>query len=298
MMRITCTLLLLCAFARAEISVKNSLEWMVIESDLIVRGRIASIEPLAQKGESVWETVRFKVEETLKGERRESVSFVVCHDARQESFVRKTRPKGVEMLCFLVKSERLDEVDDVEAKEPWALHNLQEVESLLHLEGDRVFWTFDRSGKEYDGREGILGAVRRAIRTMPTGKRPKSAVVEYPILPDPVPLAGPDYLVVPIDHHLESLAQKMLAVKDEKYRIKGVKILRHFKSERNIELLKGLLNSEAVSRTVENPFRHTVIGESPGWRVYWLRAEAWRVLRSWGVKVNRPVLLEPWPDGE
>ena len=74
-------------------------------------------------------------------------------------------------------------------------------------------------------------------------------------------------------------------------RLEGVRALRHFRSDENAVILKGLLGDDA--------FWHHTIGEGQQAgvteKVYYIRKEAFETLRGWGVEVDEPVLREPVP---
>ena len=70
-------------------------------------------------------------------------------------------------------------------------------------------------------------------------------------------------------------------------RLEGVKALRKFRSERNITLLKSLLDEPAYS-----------IHNSPAGKrekVYDIRETAYETLRAWHIEIRKPVLREDWP---
>ena len=103
-----------------------------------------------------------------------------------------------------------------------------------------------------------------------------------------------EVLIVPIDAHLERVAQAVLRGdnKDISYRLEAIRALAHFRSNENTGLLKPLLNDPTLGwdpASESRSFRETLGVE---YRFYTIRAEAYRTLREWGVDVAKPVLRE------
>ena len=56
-------LLLLGTLAFAELRIENSIEWSVVDSDLIVRGRIVAIGAAATDKDTIWQRGRRRLQE-------------------------------------------------------------------------------------------------------------------------------------------------------------------------------------------------------------------------------------------
>ena len=104
-MRCFIPLLLLGSLAAAEISFENSVEWSVVDSDLVVRGRVVAVKAAAIEDDNGWHRVTLAVEETLKGKARKSVEFIY-HSSAKDKELALWLAKKTEMVCFLVRSER------------------------------------------------------------------------------------------------------------------------------------------------------------------------------------------------
>ena len=65
----------------------------------------------------------------------------------------------------------------------------------------------------------------------------------------------------------------------------GVKALRYFKSNENAGILKALLKDKA--------WRIDISPEGDASNVYYIRKEAYTILREWGIKVAKPALDAP-----
>jgi len=132
------SVLLLAVVAAAWTTVEPSVEWSVVNSDLVVRGRLTAVNFLRRKGNDIDETAVFRIDETLKGPALDTVRFELGRDASQP-WVAEQRPLNVEMLCFLNRKG-----------EGWELSE-DEVDSLVRLDKAllRVFleackWPVDR----------------------------------------------------------------------------------------------------------------------------------------------------------
>ena len=64
---VSALLLLWSQSAHAELMVGESLEWIVADSDLIVRGKIAKVESFNDEQQTAWEEATVQVNETIKG---------------------------------------------------------------------------------------------------------------------------------------------------------------------------------------------------------------------------------------
>jgi hypothetical protein len=102
------------------------------------------------------------------------------------------------------------------------------------------------------------------------------------------------YLTVPVDEKLELLGQKWCKSNSICERAEGAKILRYFKNEKNIGILKSLLNDP---NSAESTLHRTVPGRSElelvhRKKVYYVRQAAFDALRKLGSEVAKPVLEE------
>ena len=76
-------------------------------------------------------------------------------------------------------------------------------------------------------------------------------------------------------------------------RVEGIKTLKHFRSQPNIELLKQLLSDRATREVNRRtPVQAEKPSESHALKEYIVRREAYRMLVNWGVEVERPKLIK------
>jgi HEAT repeat protein len=101
-------------------------------------------------------------------------------------------------------------------------------------------------------------------------------------------------LVVPVDEKLEALGRKRCQSASPFDRQEGAKILRHFKSDKNVEILKGLLadarsSEETLHRTAPGMIYLQLVYRK---KIYYVRQAAYDALQELGVKVDKPILEE------
>jgi len=90
-------------------------------------------------------------------------------------------------------------------------------------------------------------------------------------------------LIVPLDRRLEEQARKSVRSGAPYNLIAAAGVIRHFRSDENVALLKGLLASgESVRVSANGQFK----------RVYPVRTVAVRMLKEWGVTVEGAVVTE------
>ena len=116
------------------------------------------------------------------------------------------------------------------------------------------------------------------------------------------PSCDANFLVVPLDPALEQTAKELLHSPEDYVsgkraldtlssyvlRLAGVNALQHFKSAKNEKLLKSLLNDPTTTLTDRN------FGKYKGktLQTYPIRRKSWEILKSWKVKVTKPVTEE------
>jgi hypothetical protein len=79
---------------RAETARGESIEWVVADSDCVVVGRITKVTAVAGDDKKPFEVATVKVSKTLKGPRKEQVTFLIMLARWQES------GSGLGFRCF------------------------------------------------------------------------------------------------------------------------------------------------------------------------------------------------------
>lgn len=308
----------------------DSIDWLVADSDVVVRASVAEVKstPVVQPQDGMyrnpedWKTVTLKVHETLKGDHDESLIFVERTLASYKVY-EGWRDAGREQLWFLVRKKEQDE-DDAKAGSPsarlkpygggWSVIRLgppvPEEKGFSSL--PPPIFTLDL--KVLKEPEDILEAARVAVVEAGKRERIRSHAVELPhgIMQATGKSGDANSLIVPIVHRLEAAARhwiespeevplrlgavdpkdpKAIKFVSDLLRLEGVRALRHFKSDENVPILKGLLDNPAFY------YQKIDEGEQAGttMKVYYVRKEAFETLREWGVKVDEPVMEERLP---
>jgi hypothetical protein len=269
--------------AAAEINVADSLEWMVADAELVVRGVVSAVDKQRGEGQVMWYRVTLRVSETLEGKRSRTVRFVVRHLHGETPEV--WRQKRTELLLFLISSKRRLADDPGYGVEPFALRERDAVVRLRARGSDPVY-TLDFA--KLTGRAEILKAARRAVAAGASASKSHNL---------DVPVSSPAYgalwsgsavwLVAPVGPTLEKLGQQWTGSSDVSQREEGVKALAHFRSPTNVALLRKLL--------ADPGFVEISTSNGPPVRRFIVRAAAFETLGSWGVHVQQPVLERPAP---
>jgi HEAT repeat protein len=145
--------------------------------------------------------------------------------------------------------------------------------------------------------DAILKFAEQAVKASAPGASPKSHTLGVPsntAVYKKLWSLSTVFLVVPVDDKLEALGQAWCKSKSTHERTEGAKALKHFKNEKNIALLKTLLNDP---NTAESTMHKTVPGKAVLELVYrkkwyYVRQAAFDSLRALGAKVEQPVLEE------
>ena len=269
--------------SNAEIIGGESLEWIVADSDLIVRGRITDVQTKKAGGQVVWETATVQVEETIKGPKSNLATFAVRHFGSGEA-PSVWKQENVELLLFLVGSkryvpdDRLYELTDLALRKRWG------IPSFVRLNDKPKKGLFTINFKVLKKRDDILHAVRKATNALKKLPKPKEHQVDVPFS-SPVfqTLWGGSsvYLVVPVDRRLEQVAHGLIKSDDVLSRVQGVRALEPFKSDDNIRLLKSLLGDTAFWITSDGDGKNRR-------RILAVRKAAYEILRGWKVDVEQP----------
>lgn len=143
--------------------------------------------------------------------------------------------------------------------------------------------------------EAVIQAAKEAVGRMPAAVRrfhtfalrvPGEAVAgtkweKY------YPTGGSLFLNVPVDKRLEERALDAIGSESYGRREEGIRILRYFKSDGNIARARTLLNDPGWAYQF-----HAQENKGIEVRIYGVRQEAYRTLKSWGVQVKEPTIRE------
>ena len=270
-----------------------TLETLVAESDVVIRGTIIAIERDRPRDNLVWLTITLDVRETLKGEPARTRTFAFAAGAGDESFEQRM-DAGQDQLWFLVRNEAKEEkreadVDGVAARYPlrpyggaWSFVRLGKpvpAEAQSRAAAPPIFdVNLNALGQPWE----ILNAARAAAKVGGGRKALRTHGMNLPhaIASRSGQHGDANMLVVPVDSRLEKLALRWIRSPEEFrsggaeefMRIEGVRALRYFKSEANVTLLKRLLDGSGPPEKSGGDGLQTA-----------LRKQARTVLREWGV---------------
>lgn len=274
----------------------DSIEWMAADSSLIVRGTIEVLSTEKEPEGGLWHTMRFRVQETLKGEHQPSVQFVMqSNDVRSEvELIDGWKARNEPLLIFLHESKCLvAHGNRMYARYDFAPRTGFRDRSLIVLKSENENPVLTMA-QQVLSQEDIVEATKAAITFPGDGAKlcSHSFLLPHDLVRDTrwVKTGGGVNLSVPIDSRLEAQARRWIKSKDGSLRVKGAEAFIYFRSEANAAALKTLLD-DAYSIEVERHQDHVVNRE----RVYRVREAAFTVLEAWGFEVPDVVLREPLP---
>jgi hypothetical protein len=292
--------------AKAEINGTDSIEWMVADSDLVVRCRVAGVSKDWDADGTWWHRTVFEISETIKGQ---SIRWVAVRFGGVDppTWVRSWQTSGEDGLLFLVNGSRAEGGEGVRhRRDRYAIRP-----------GQWLLWPGRRPGRGGLGYTMDFRAVMTLDDACAAARQAAAANVE-PVRAPPDNrdewfrpahvLGGPPgrvrlwapsdsdadrelqggssvYLVAPLDARLERLAFAWIARRDEEWVSLAVHILRHFKSPQSTEVFKGRLNDRRYRLSGLN-------GRGTEWR-HGGRELPFLTLRKWGVDVPRPPIDMP-----
>jgi hypothetical protein len=279
------------ARGQPQVEEVDSLEWMAADSALVVRGTIVAMETETTRSEhTLWRTVTFRVDRTLKGEHRPTLRFVVWTNTVNKE-IDRWKEQGRPLLAFLEESRCLvaSSRDPEYARFPFAPRSGEHLRSFVELDprGDHPAYTMDLRVLTWP--EEILRATEAAIAVPPAPGKRCGIWLDLP------GTGGFVRVTVPTDSRLEERARGWVRSEDQDFRLQGATALMSFRSDENATILRGLLDDPGSwDRAIQEGgrFTHTL-------RVRRVREEAYDVLRAWGYEVPRPVLREKlFPPGD
>lgn len=266
--------------AHAEISVGESIGWIVADSDLIVRGTITDVQSSKQP-QIFSDTVTVKVAEVLKGKRIKTIAFAVSHSGSGDTPA-AWKSEAVEMLLFF--REHAGMLTLRSGNFGWR-------NSVVRLNGKPKRGVFTVDLRQHTKSKDILVATRTAVAHLPKVKQSKRHQIDVPSGTDVYSThhAGSAvFFVVPVNNALQIVAKKWISSATGDFsnallRREGVRALQYFKSDENAKLLKTLLSDTTAITMADG------MGPNPR-RIYVIRRDAYNTLKSWKIEVERPIL--------
>ncbi len=282
----------------SEMVGRESIEWIVTDSDLIVRGWLKEAVKLQnfEHPQVGWYVGKVKVEQVLKGNPLEEVSFIIRDLSPRGDAILNWKDDNIERIFCLVKAERYKEGEDSDyIRGVWALRHWDSLYTIIELNGNPVEPVYTMDFEILTEREKILAAVEKVASYEPkTDEGYKLLEIKPHRINVPFDseiakrlYAGSGvYLIVPADKRLEDKAREGLKSPDFSLRLDAVRILKNFRSQKNVALLKGLFNDPGYLQS------EAYEGQSGFRKFYSVRHDAYQILKEWGEDVEKPVTDE------
>ncbi len=266
---------------RSETVVAESIDWAIADSDWVGVGVVIKVEKAGK-----FEVVTVRPTRIFKGNAAERLTFAL--PSYNGPVAKDWQKAGQPMLFCLVSNERGRKKDPgLPADVPWVLRDdgnsfdaFPLAKGLRRLSGTSAVYT--RDFKILTEPTALLKRVERIAALHPTGQVPKQHTLDVPWgteLFQKLYAGSSVLLTVPVDADLEVQGRRWCASKEYYNRLTGVRILKHFKNDHNIQLLKSLLRDPGYST-------------GDGKKRYDVRRFAFETLGEFGVRVARPVLEE------
>lgn len=278
-------LLFVPSFAKAEIIVGNSIEWLVADSDRVIMGKIVKVEAAGQH-----QAVTVDVSKTLRGKHEDKVILLVMNNGGQAA--QGWHKAAVPMLFCLQ-----------DTKDGWMLRRADGNHAAVFLgkaEPHATIEVFTRDFKHLTEPEAIVKYMEAYAKSIPADWKKKHTVIH-------VPHRSPVYtklwagssvlLTVPVDPQMEQQARAWCKSKNTEERAQGAYLLRLYKNDENIKILRGLLNDPGEYRVTSSQ----VVGDKTirrEVRAFPVRRNAYDALRELGVEVEPPIVELPIGDDE
>lgn len=272
---------------RANFVGVGCLEQMAVDCDAIARGAIEDFCILKAAPEQPSSAgVKLRVTAMLKGVRQASLSFGVADVEDLASL----RERGIELLVFLKRNrlqksmESLGMLEYSARSDSWDRSVVVLHEDLAEVVFCDLTWTKDPKA--------ILKRLRAFLGTPEASQRTPTFELRAPAsLVQGTSIAGNQFAVVylPVNPQLETNARKWVRSTDKNLRWVGARALIFFKSDKNAELLRPLLEDDAIWPRHEGL---RLLGSLADARLdirRLTRWEAWNVLHGWGYDVTRPL---------
>ncbi|RYG33876.1 hypothetical protein EON81_17040 [bacterium] len=272
------TLLAVAATMRGQMIPPDTIETLdvrILNAKSVVIGSVTEVKPTEQK-DNGYQDIAFKVKETLKGERLETVNFTVW--ARGEGLAVWNQWQAQKTPLLL----------DLRSTAPQIFGP-----RVIPLDAPTLV-TVGYDLKPLKGPDALIRYVREVVRKNPGVTHVEDFTLDLPDGPAKAEIRKKfgrprlEGFVVPVDGRIEKQALQQIRSKDVRARAKGVRTLHFFKTPKNIALLKSLLTDTSYT-TGASPSDRNGIEE----RNLIVREAAFDTLtRYWHINVLQPELRE------
>ena len=292
----------LCGFlpasAQAEIAIAESMEWVLANSDRVIVGQVVKVDKVTGPDIKEYEAATVAISKTLKGAQADRETFLIQY--YNGKYAQEWMDEKTPILFCLVKNDGKRTPFPV-AKFQWVLRDDGHYNDAVLLGKSKQTWTgstpvLASHCEVLTEKKAILKFVEQTLKAAVQGRAPRSHTLDVPsetAVFKELWSGSVVELIVPIDENLEELGRYWCKSASYNKRTEGAKVLRYFKNEKNIEILKSLLG---------DPITVIVSQEEPGKdgrmelvyrkNLYFVRQAAFDALHELGVNVPRPVLEE------
>jgi hypothetical protein len=285
------------ASARADSVTAESIEWVLATCDRVVVGKAVKVGVVLDRDKQECQVVTVAVSKTLKGTAAARETFLVSQHVYRD-FAKQWRDDGIPIVFCLNKHDAKSSSIPND-KFAWVLRHDQNnldsannADAILLGESKHEFTgcipVVTRDCNVLTKPEAILKYLEKTLAAVPKNATPRSIKVD---VPGDTPAKNRlcedcgNQLIIPVDDQTEALGQDWCKARSPGRRRDGARILGQFKSEKNIAILKSLLNDPSASWEF---VRHK--------KQYYVRRAAFDALRGFGLKLEQPVLEEPFED--
>jgi hypothetical protein len=290
----------LSASARAETAFAESIEWILTASDRVVIAKVVQVDKVTGTDNKEYQAVTVAISRTLKGMHTDRETFLLHHYIPRD-YATQWLEEGIPTLFCLVKNDG-KRVAVPADKFAWVLREDGSHADAVLLAKSKHYWSgsipvLTRDYEVLTEKEAILKHVEEALKVETKDCPPRSHTLDVPgdtAVFKKLWAGSAVVLKVPVDGRLEVLGRKWCKSPSSFDRREGARIVRYFKNEQNIDILKSLLGDPNTSEATKH---RTVPGKTElelvyRKKVYYVRQAAFDALVEMGVKVDKPVLEE------
>jgi hypothetical protein len=265
--------------------VLTSLEWLVADSDVVVRGVVADVA-----ADQNWNIVTLDVLETLKGAKAERVKFAVHKLEKGDAILAQSQKSKQELLWVLKRQDASAPGEAPDREKALARLKVHLYAPFLSGRPGEPLLPFIALGKQEadQGQQPLTfltidlrtlktsDEIVTAIRTALAEPRGQGPARSYGVaLPEEIAQRTgfsrtSNVLTVPVDHRLEEFARRLVQSPDEILtgagvpflRLEGVKVLRLFPSEKNLAIVRAWLDDPMSTQSYKGD-RTMLVPASP-----------------------------------
>ena len=293
--------LVVCPPATAEAVDADSIDRIVLDSAWVFKGKVVGADTVLGKDGRKYQIASVAVEKTLRGKHLDQAKFLLRPWLSMAAEAWRAEGKPM-IFCVSQTARQKDKANLPDCD--WIVNESGNSAWVVLLDGVtdgrlRTHRVFTRDFKVLSEPDAIVKYVAGALSEDPNETSPR---FHRTTVPPNTPVfeklwaEGRVTLAVPVDKRLEEYGRRLCQLPPGLERAEGAEILRHFKNDENIKILKSLLADDSTSvRIVARGGTDKKVA-STRTKVYEVRRAAYDALRELGVDVKRPILEVPLED--